>query len=185
MKKINEWINQKNKHRQKDGSEEHSDVDVNSIIEGAVHSESTAKQTLEEKYQVKQKAIYGGAILLAGIIGYNVFDKISQPDTVAELMPMMEDAREFDSRASDISMAYESIEDDIGEEAFFSATESTYAQSLSDAEYNMQQMRIMDEEVKNRGGITNYEELQAISKTPLDPIEHQRVEKAMETYGLK
>lgn len=176
MKKINEWINQKSKAPSKEKQ----------TVETEVTADGTAvvKQSRFDKEDLKQKGLYAGAILLAGVIGYNVIDHIKQPDSVSELMPMMDDAREFDSRASDISMAYGDIEDDVGSDAYFTAIESTFVESTPEVEYNISKMQRMDTAVKNSGGVSTYEDLQKLRKQPNDPIEQQRVEKAMKDYGI-
>lgn len=161
MKKLNEWKDQKNQDDK--GSTTTFDIEDN---EGFV---KYAKLTF--------------FAVFAFAVGYIVLDQIKRPNTYEELLPLMEEAIEFDSRVTDYAKSYEPIENQIDEDVYFEAIESEYQPSVNIQAKMIEDIERMDEQVRQAGGITNFEELQSIKSTPTDPYAAKQLEKAMDMYG--
>lgn len=120
--------------------------------------------------------------LVAFCIGFIIFDYIKTPNTYDELLPLMDEAIEFDSKMNDYARNYEPIESQIDEDTYFQTIEEPYKATVDTQREVLAQMKKMDAEVVRRGGITNFEELQRIKQQPTDPYAAQQVEKTMKTF---
>lgn len=101
-------------------------------------------------------------IAIVAVLIYFVYSHISHPDTYAELEPMMDEARNFEMQAAEYSDAYSSIEDQVGEDAYFSAIEEGYEDSTVRQQEIIDMIAETDKKIQAAGGITNYEELQRV-----------------------
>lgn len=134
-----------------------------------VINKSVAKEATEAKEKRRHIIIIAlGAAILAALV-YFVYSHISHPDSYAELEPMMDEAREFQYQAAENSSAYQPIEEQMGEEAYFTAIEEGYEDSAEKQREIMDMIEAADEKIRAAGGITNYEELQS-RKIPVEDV---------------
>lgn len=101
-------------------------------------------------------------IVSLGLIGYAIMKYINKPNTYEEILPMMEEASAFDQRASELSGQYETIEDQLGEDAYFDTIEQGYEDSVVVQRRMMADIAETNDKIREAGGITSYEELQRV-----------------------
>ena len=136
---------------------------MNNVINKSLKSES-----VEGKDKQRNMIIISLGVAIVAVLIYFVYSHISHPDTYAELEPMMDDARDFEMQAAEYSDAYSSIEDQVGEDAYFSAIEEGYQDSTVRQQEIIDMIAETDKKIQAAGGITNYEELQRVKMPATD-----------------
>lgn len=127
-----------------------------------VINKSLKNQDLKVDGKRRDMVLIAVGIAIMAVVVYFVYSHIEQPDTYAELEPMMEEAREFEMQAAEYGGVYESIEDQIGEDAYFAAIEEDYVDSTKHQREIINMIEETDKKIQAAGGITNYEELQRV-----------------------
>ena len=128
----------------------------------------------------KQRMIVIGGITLVitllVVIIFMVYRNAARPDTYEELMPLMEEAIAFDTKVSEISKPYESIEEQVGEDVYFRTIEKDYQTAAEKQREVIEEIERVEAAVQEMGGITNYEELQRVKQQPTDSFIAQEYE---------
>lgn len=127
-----------------------------------VINKSLKNQDLKVDSKRRDMVLIAVGIAIMAVVVYFVYSHIEQPDTYAELEPMMEEAREFEMQAAEYGGVYESIEDQVGEDAYFAAIEEDYVDSTEHQREIIDMIEETDKKIQAAGGITNYEELQRV-----------------------
>lgn len=129
----------------------------------------------------KQRLIVIGGITLVvaliAVIFYMVYKNAAHPNTYEELMPLMDDAMAFDQKIADISRPYESIEEQVGEEAYFQAIEKDYVGAVEKQQQVIEEIDRVEAIVAEMGGITSHEDLQRVKQPATDSFIAQEYEK--------
>lgn len=132
-----------------------------------VINKSLAKGASDANAKRRDMIIISVGVAIVAVLIFFVYSHISHPDSYAELEPMMDEARDFEMRATEYAGAFESIEDQIGEDAYFTAVEEGYEDSVEKQQEILDMLAETDEKIQAAGGITNYEELQT-RKIPVE-----------------
>lgn len=119
-------------------------------------------------------------VALVAVIIFMVYKNISHPNTYEELLPMMDDAMAFDSKMNELSKPFDSIEDQVGEDAYFRTLEKDFTTSAEKQIEVIAEVDRVEAAVVEMGGITTYDQLQRVKQPATDSF----VAKEYETqYG--
>lgn len=132
-----------------------------------VINKSVVTEAAETKEKRRHIIIIALGAAIVAVLVYFAYSHINHPDSYAELEPMMDEAREFQYQASESASAYAPIEEQMNEEAYFTAIEEGYEDSVEKQQEIIDMIAEADEKIRAAGGITNYEELQA-RKIPVE-----------------
>jgi hypothetical protein len=116
-------------------------------------------------------------IVSIGLIINAIYSHMSFPNTYDELEPMMEEAILFDQKAAELSGQYASIEDQIGEDAYFAIKEEDYQNSGAIQQEMINDIQVTNQKIQEAGGITTYEELQRVRKPATNSFDAKMVAK--------
>lgn len=105
----------------------------------------------------------------------------NKPKTYEELEPLMNEALIFDAKATELSGAYEGIENQLGEDVYFSTIEQGYEDSVAAQERKINEVKAQNEAVRQAGGIASYEDLQRVKIPVQDQTIAQTIEDQFET----
>lgn len=119
----------------------------------------------------KHNILYGGIGLLAFIIIlFYIVGGVDKPTTYEELRPMMEEAYQFDNDATEVSGAFEGLENQMSKEQFDALTYEPYRDSAEVQASVIAEINAMDDMVEARGGINSYEDLQRVRNLPVTDV---------------
>lgn len=131
----------------------------------------------------KHNIFYGVVGLVAfGFILFYINNALNKPTTYEELLPMMEEAYEFDNEATEISGAFDGLENQMSKEQLDALTYEPYRESAEVQASILSEINAMDDMVEARGGINSYEDLQRAKTLPVtNPVGAEALEVVLNT----
>lgn len=103
-----------------------------------------------------------------------------KPKSYDDYLPMMEDARKFDQRASEISGVYQGVENQLTPAQYAALNYKPYETAVSIQQESLDRIDDMNTLVMQRGGIINYNDMQRVrqAQAPQNPVFEERLKEA-------
>lgn len=119
----------------------------------------------------KHNIFYSAIGLVAfGIILFYMSGGFDKPSTYDELRPMMDEAYQFDNDATEVSGAFDGLENQMTKEQYDALTYEPYRSSAEVQASVIAEINAMDDMIEARGGINSYDDLQRVKNLPVTDV---------------